>query len=456
MSISSEPTESQLPTNRASHVRYFVLAWLSVAATVAYIGRNCLGVAVGDIRGELGISVGEMGLVLSAFFWSYALAQIPCGWLGHVWGTRRALTVFALTWSVACAAMGFATGAWSLVVFQLLFGVAQAGIFPCSAAAITQWLPTSRRAIASGSLGSFMSIGGAIGVALTGFALSWISWRWVFVIFALPGFIWAIGFYIWFRNRPEEHSAVSQDELKLIRADDPNQKPAKTDPHPLQHGLNVMLAVILSFDMWMICGQQFFRGAGYIFFATWFPTYLVETRGVSTAESGYLTALPLMAVVAGCLLGGLLVDRIWNRTGSRRLSRQAVALVAMLGCAVFIGIAYFVHHPLAAVLLISTGTFFASLGGPCAYTVTMDKAGQHVAPIFGTMNMCGNFGAAVCPLVVAWMAEWLGQWDLVLLLFVGIYVAAAVCWSLLDPNGTFLERWNDRNAARIHDPEDPE
>jgi len=447
MSISSEPTESRLPSGRASHARYQVLAWLCLAATIAYIGRNCLSVATADpegLREELEISIDEMGWVMSAFFWGYALAQIPCGWLGHAWGARRSLTVFAVMWSVAGAAMGIATGLWSLMFLQLLFGIAQAGIFPCSAAAITQWLPISRRAFASGSLGGFMSIGGAIGAALTGLALGSISWRWVFALFALPGIIWAIGFYVWFRDRPEEHGGVNDDELKLIRAEGSSEKPDRPDQaEPIPWG-----AIVASFDMWMICAQQFFRGAGYIFFATWFPTYLVETRGVSTAESGFLTALVLMSVVAGCLLGGLVVDFIWNRTGSRRLSRQAVAVAAMLGCAAFIAVAYFVQNTVAAVLLISLGTFSASLGGPCGYTVTMEKAGKHVAPIFGTMNMCGNLGAAICPLVVAMIVDRLGQWDLVLIFFVAIYIAAAVCWALLDPNGTLVDPSKGRTGAK--------
>ena len=420
-----------------SHARYVVLALLCLAATVAYIGRNIMGVAAaaGDVgpATELGLSIREVGWVLAAFYWGYALTQIPCGWLGHVGGVRRVLTTYAIVWSIACAGLGFASGLWSLILLQALFGMAQAGIFPCSAAAITRWLPLSRRAFASGSLGGFMSIGGAMGAALTGFALNWISWRWVFVVFALPGVLWAIGFYFWFRNRPEEHSGVSPSELEVIRGEESVKAKPPAEPSAVPWGL-----VITSFDMWMIWAQQFFRGAGYIFFATWFPTYMVQVHGVSTAQSGIFTALPLMAVVAGCLVGGLVIDFIWKRTGSLRLSRQAVAVAAMLLCAVFIGSAFFVQQPETAVLLISLGTFSSSLGGPCGYTVTMDKAGQHVAPVFGAMNMCGNLGAAACPLVVSWLVERTG-WEPVLFFFSGIYVSAAVCWALLNPNGSLDE-----------------
>lgn len=414
--------------------RYYLLAFLCVAAAIAYVGRNCLGVASDKVQKSLGIDdVVWMSGAMSAFFWGYALSQIPAGWLGHQWGARRALTLFAVAWSLACVLLGGSLGIWMLIGAQLVFGIAQAGIFPCSAAAISNWLPTSRRALATGSLGSFMSIGGASGAALTGLLLTVISWRLIFVVFALPGFIWAAAFFRWFRDRPQDHPQVNPAELAVINADKaPSSVKEKTS--------TPWSSVLTSGDMWLICGQQFFRAAGQIFYATWFPKFLKESYGVSTKQSGLLTSLPLLAIVAGALFGGVLVDWIWNRTGSRRLSRQLIGTIAMVGCAVMIAFAYFVDQATPAVLLIAVGSFFAALAGPCAYTVTIDKAGTSVAPVFGLMNMCGNLGAAVCPLVVGLFVKLSGgQWQLVLTLFVGNYIAAAVCWALLNPNGSLSD-----------------
>jgi ACS family D-galactonate transporter-like MFS transporter len=429
--------DSEIPTLQ----RYRLLAFLCVAAAVAYIGRSCLGVASDTVQKSLGIDdVVWMSAAMSAFFWGYALSQIPAGWIGQRWGTRRALTLYAIVWSVACALIGGSIGLWMLIAMQLIFGIAQAGIFPCSAAAISKWLPTSRRAFATGSLGSFMSIGGAAGVALTGFLLTEISWRWIFVLFALPGFVWAAAFYRWFRNRPQDHPGVNSAELAIINAD----KKVITES---DNASTPWAKVLLSRDMWLICGQQFFRAAGQVFYATWFPKFLKETYGVSTKESGLLASLPLLAIVAGALLGGVLVDWIWNRTGSRRLSRQLIGAIAMVVCAVMIALAYFVEQATPAVLLIAVGSFFASLAGPCAYTVTIEKAGKSVAPIFGLMNMCGNLGAAVCPLAVGLFVKLSGgKWQFVLPLFVGNYIVAAICWALLNPNGNFEEPQNRSNS----------
>ena len=191
--------------------------------------------------------------------------------------------------------------------------------------------------------------------------------------------------------------------------------------------------MLTSRSMWAICGQQFFRAAAYIFFATWFPTYLGESYGVSLAEAGRLTSLPLVAVVIGSPLGGLVSDRLLVRTGSRRLSRCVLSAVSLALCAALILGAYFVADPRLAVLVISAGAFWAALGGVSAYTITMDLGGRHVATVFSVMNMCGNVGAALCPPFVGWLVDVSGSWDRVLPFFAAVYAAAAVCWMLLDP-----------------------
>jgi ACS family glucarate transporter-like MFS transporter/ACS family D-galactonate transporter-like MFS transporter len=429
------------PANgRGTHKRYVVLVLLCLAATIAYLSRSAIAVPAELIRKELGLSLQEMGWIMSAFFWSYALGQLPSGWLGHVWGARRALAFYAVLWSVTTACTGWAVGFWSLIAARLGFGFAQAGVFPCSADTISKWLSKSQRGFATGALAAFMSVGGALGVALAGallegmrigdFQIPRLSWRMMFVVFALPGVVWAVCFYVWFRDRPEEHNSVDAAELNLIRADAVADAPSK---EPLHTPWRSMAADL---SMWMICSQQFFRAAGYSFYATWFPTYLQKARGLTLASSGLLGSLPLVAVVVGSLLGGLVVDWVWKRTGSPRLSRQGVAMTAMLGCALCTLAAYYATNTNLAVSVLCVANLFAALGGASSYTVTIDKAGQYVAPIFGVMNMSGNFGAALCPIVVGQMFQ-SGLFNPVLVLVAGIYLSAAICWALANPVGSF-------------------
>ncbi|MEX1096545.1 MAG: MFS transporter [Planctomycetales bacterium] len=209
------------------------------------------------------------------------------------------------------------------------------------------------------------------------------------------------------------------------------------------------LALFASPVLWLICAQQFCRAAGYMFYASWFATFLQESRGVSIAGAGLLSSLPLLATILGGPCGGRLSDGLMVRTGNPRLARQSVAIGSMLGCALLIFAAYPIQNPTLAVLVISGGAFCAAFGGPISYTITIDMGGRHVAPVFSTMNMAGNIGAVAFPYVVPDILEWSGQnWNAVVLLFGGLYVAAAACWGLLDPRGTVLERSLWTSAGR--------
>jgi MFS family permease len=404
---------------------------------IAYVHRNCISVAEENIRSDLCLSKEEMGWVMGAFFLTYALGQVPTGWLSHLWGSRRALPFFTAVWSITTQLLVFAAGLPGLLLARLGMGAAQAGLLPAATDTISKWLPPTRRAVASGALASFMSVGSVLAAVLTGVLLQYLSWQTLFMLFAVPGFVWALGFLVWFRDRPQEHRAVNAAEVALIQGGMP--APA-AGAAPAVRTATPWGAIVTSAAMWSICGQQFFRAAGYNFFASWFPTFLKESRGVSTAESGLLTSLPLLAVVLGSFLGGVVSDAILVRTGSRRLSRQGVSIASTVTCAVLIVVSYFLHNALLAVLVISAGAFVASFAAPCAYAITIDMAGEHVAPVFSTMNMSGNLGALAFPVVVPWLIDWTGGWDAVLFVFAGLYLAAAFFWMLLNPTGTIFDR----------------
>ncbi len=432
---SVSPVEKANPDGPPSRVRYAVWAWLCAAAAIAYICRNSIGVAESTMRRELGLSTDDTSYVMLMFFLAYALAQIPTGWLGDAFGSRRMLPVLAIAWSVATAAMGLAAGVAFLVLTRVINGVAQAGLFPCATNTLSKWSPPSQRAVASGMLGASMSVGGAIGSAITGVMIVWLGWRWTFCAYSLLGVLWAFGFYRWFRDVPRDHPRVNHAELAIIEhgRDEATTSATAKEPTP-------WLALLSSPATWWICSQQFFRAAGQIFFASWFPTYLQETRGVTVEASGALNTLPLLTLVAGSLLGGAVSDLVLKATGSRWLARSGVAGISMIVCAAFIGIAYFVQNPILAVLLISVGTFGSAVGGPCAYSITIDMGGRHVATLFGAMNMVGNLGAMTFIRAVPIFQQQTQSWDAVLLLFAGICTAAAVCWLLLNPNGTVFDQ----------------
>ena len=157
-----------------------------------------------------------MGFIMSLFFLSYSLGQIPTGWFADRVGSRFALPFFSLLWSAATAMFALFSSAIAFMISRLLNGIGQAGLFPGSTNTISKWFPNTERAMASGSLSSFMSVGGAIATLLTGVMLKYVGWRMTFFLYALPGVMWAVLFYLFFRNRPFEHPRVTPLELKTI------------------------------------------------------------------------------------------------------------------------------------------------------------------------------------------------------------------------------------------------
>ena len=456
----------------ATRVRFQLSAWLAIAAALAYACRVSISVAEKEIRADLGISEDYMGFILGpAFFWSYALAQIPGGWLGQRFGSRRTLPGLATVWSAATILMCYASGTASLLIGRVLGGIAQAGLFPCSALCISRWYPQVERARASGFLGAAMSVGAAVSGAITGELLGIISWRWIFAAFAVPGALWAVGFYRWFRETPEAHPDVGEEEKQWIRrqpdadaelspppdpspdsivaaaideATSPYAPPSNQETTAPAASTAVPWGELFSTPaMWLICSQQFFRAAGYAFFTSWFATYLQETRGVSTAASGWLLAVPLIATVAAALIGGTVSDWLFRTTGKLNVARSGFAAISLLACTALVCSAFFVEDAAMATVIIGAGAFCAGVAGPCAYATTMDWGGAHVAPVFSTMNMVGNFGAGLLPWFVPTFRRWIdsnpsllqlsadNSWNAVLILFAAMYLLAAFSWMLL-------------------------
>lgn len=430
-----------------THYRYAVLTALCLAAALSYVARNSIGAAESSIREELALKKKDTRWIIIGFFATYALCQVPTGQIGHRWGSRRALPLFALLGAAATSWFALAGGLAGLLMSRLAMGTAQAGLFPCATNTMGHWFPAGQRAFASGLLASFMSIGGACGVALTGMLLGWFSWRVIFLAYSVPLALWAVWFHWMFRDHPSQHPRVNAEELALIQGETTLQTAGTGDSSGSPDADRAVvrtvstpwLALLLSPPLWAICIQQFFRAAGYIFYASWFATFLQEARGVSIPSSGILTSLPLWATVVGAVCGGRLSDAIYARTGSRRLSRKWLAAASMALCALLIFVSYGVRDPQLAVLLISCGAFAAAVGGPCAYAITIDMGGDHVAPVFSLMNMTGNIGAVVFPFVVPEIVAATNSWNGVLFLFALLYVAAAAAWLFLNPQGTVLE-----------------
>jgi sugar phosphate permease len=398
-------------------MRYGVLSFLCLATVIAYVQRSALGVPSKKIETELGLDPSDMGLVWFGWYASYAVFQLPSGWLAERLGSKSALILSAVVWSLVTGLVGLATGLSELILLWSIMGGAQAGMFPCATRAIGATFSRTEQAFASGCLACSMALGAALAQKLTGLLLGMLSWQEILALYAAPGLLWALAYGI-IIPRPDAPLVVN-------RAADRIRTPWSrlfTNPH-----------------MILLCTQQLMRAGATALFFTWFPRYLQETRGVSEVESGGLAAWPLVAGMAGGLIGGLVSDSLLKLTGNARLSRQGLAFAAMVICAGVSVSAFWISDPTVAVGLISIAAFCGYVGGVNAYALAISMGGKRVAPVFATMNMSGNIGASLFPYAVGWLVKATGNWNLALLLFAAMYAASGLCWLFLNPKGTLFD-----------------
>lgn len=406
---------------KPSRARHLVLTGLCTAAALAYFVRNGVAPAESTLRAELGLSKEQSGMMMSAFFWPYALCQIPSAVLARRLGARWALPLFAGLWSLATAGLALGELGW-MTASRALMGVAQAGLVPVGVSVMACWFPRTSQATAAGLFSGSMSVGSIVAAPLTAALILSCGWRWMFVIYAVPGLLWALGFAWWHRDEPSLHPAVNAAERELIGA---HAETAR------QAGAVSWRVLAADPALWLLCLQQFCRAAGYIFFASWFATYLQEARGMALVKSAWLTTLPLLADVAGGFSGGVISDALLRRTQSRRAARQGMAMTALLLCSVLIFSAWKVSDPVLAVLVISAGMYCAGVVNPCYSATLMTFGGSHSATWSAITNMCGNLGAASFPILVPRLIAHGGGWDAVLGAFGALYIVAAALWLLL-------------------------
>ncbi len=415
--------------------RYQVLVFLCLSAVIAYVQRAALSVPAAEIARDLQFTdlARDMGWIQSAWYLCYGLMQLPSGWIADRLGSRRALAIFSVAWSLATLLSALATNFLSLLLLWGLMGAAQAGAFPCAAKALGRIFPETQRARATGLLASGMTIGGAIAPVLTGVfmqsltpwaeSLEVFRWRLLLAHYAIPGIVWTAAFLL----------VISDQKL-------PAAESASTARSPVDWS-----RMLRSRPLALLCAQQFFRAAGMVFFMTWFPTFLQKTRGVSQLDSGILTTVAGVGGVLGSLSGGFVSDWLLLRTGNSRLSRQGIAVVGMAACSLLIVGSYFIHDVNQSIALITLGAFCATFGGVSGYTVAISFGGRHVATVFSTMNMCGNMGAALFPITAGWLVAQTGNWNLILFLFAAIMAIDSVCWALLNPQGTLFGDDHERS-----------
>jgi MFS transporter, ACS family, glucarate transporter len=393
---------------RSSRTRRTVIAFGMALAFISYLDRACISQAAPMIARDLHFNTIQMGYIFSAFGLTYAAMEIPSGWLIDRYGPRLVLTRVVLCWSFFTAATGLAWNFLSMLTARLLFGAGEAGCFPGLAKTFSNWLPPEERARAEGWKAASARWGGAAAPILVVALYAKFGWRVTFVMFGAIGFVWAAFFYMLFRNRPQDASAII-----------PTRAPWKI--------------FLRSKSAWALCIQWFCHFYGFYFYVTWLPTYLLEARGVALKHGAILGGLPLLAAGCGCLFAGYILPPLATRWGIVR-ARRSLAYFAYGAAALFLLLFTFIRDPNLAMIVMSLSSFVVELSAPVTWTTAMDLGGESVGLLTGMMNTLGHLGGSVAPAIIGYLLAASGNnWNIAFYASAALYAVGGLCWLVLDP-----------------------
>jgi MFS transporter, ACS family, glucarate transporter len=407
-------------------------------AIITYIDRVCIAQAAGEIQRDLGLTKIQMGWAFGAFAWAYALFEIPGGWLGDTIGPRKVLMRVVVWWSFFTAATGWAWNLVSLLVTRFLFGAGEAGCFPNLAKMFTNWLPADERSRAVGVMWLSARWGGAFTPLLVVWVFSWMSWRHAFELFGAIGIIWAIWFYVWFRDNPRDHPSVNEGELTRI---------GHTHQNSAGHTDVPWAKILRSRTVWLLWLQYFCFSYGWYFYITWLPTYLKEARGLEPEKAALLGGLPLFFGGIGSMLSGWLAGWLIRRMCDVTRTRRLLAYMGYAGGAGMLLLSAYLRNPILAMIAMGLASFSLDLALPGCWNTCMDVGGRYAGTLSGSMNMAGNIAGGVAPVVLGYILQSTGHnWLITFWVSAAIYILGGLCWIWIDPV-TPLEETTAANAS---------
>ena len=413
--------------DRPTRVRYLVVAATALAALWMYIDRVCFSTLAPEIRQELGITEEDMSYVLSAFFFTYALFQIPIGTLADRFGPRVVLGIAIVAWSACTAVTSLAAGAVALLAVRLCLGVCEAGAYPAAAGLVRKWASAEERGRLSSIVAFGGRFGGAVAPVLTALAAVRLfgdpetgvrGWRGVFFLYGVLGLLAAVAFWWFARDTPAQHPWANAAEAARV-------PPAAPHPTSLLAWLVQLLAVALSRNMWLFGAAQFFVNIGWVFLITKLPGYLRDRFNVGTEEIGVMQTVTLVASCVGTFCGGIFADVMYKSLGPRWGRAAPIGAVLFL-CAATYGIATQASTAWGVVAALTVMSFLVDLGIPSIWAFAQDVGGRQVGAALGWGNMWGNLGAAASPVALQYLRQEYG-WDVAFTVCAVCFVAAAVC-----------------------------
>ena len=386
-----------------------IVLLLALAVFINYVDRGNLATAAPLMKDELGLTASQIGVLLSAFFWTYVPGQVVAGWLAEKINPYRALALGLALWSIATVLTGLAAGFAMFVALRLLLGLGESVAFPCSSKLLAQHLPPHRLGLANGLIALGLSLGPAFGTFAGGMLMTELGWRQVFILFGAVSLLWLWPWLVATRH--------------LSAADDG----PKADAAP------PFSAILARREAWGAGLGHFCCNYGFYFVISWLPLYLVKARGFSVIQMAELGGLIYLVYAASSLATGWLSDRWMAAGGSATLVRKTIicsgnvlTALAMLGC--MIGSA-----PIAVASLFVAGLSFG-FGSPNIYAIAQTLAGPRAAGKWvGFQNCVGNLAGIVAPIITGLVVDRTGEFTWAFAVAGLVSLTGVLGWGLMIP-----------------------
>ena len=426
----------QPPTNR----RWVIFAFSCAASFLLYFHRYTWNVIRPLLQEEYGFSNTQLELMGTAFYFTYAIGQIPSGIISDLFGTHLFLVAIIAAWSLTLPLHGFSGRLGSLISVRLLFGAVQAGAYPALGQVTRSWFPPGARTQMQGWVASFFGRGGG---AASSFVMATLlmdrcgfSWQIALVCMGVPGLVFAVLLLLMFRSSPEEDSQTNESERELIRGNERVGNESR-DVMPFRtawRNLSLRILVI----------QQFLSAGADVVYTLTLGSFFVSL-GADLGQLGWMVSLPVIGGAMGGVAGGFLNDWLIRRTGSRRWARSGIGFSGKVLATLSLLVAVMLPNAELVAYGLFVVKFFTDWSQPTVWGTCTDLGGKYSATVFSINNTSGNVGALVTPLIVGPLLDWFSVVTMVdgeihratnftpMFALVGaMYIGAAVLWLFVD------------------------
>ncbi|MEM5276375.1 MFS transporter [Cupriavidus taiwanensis] len=421
-------TRATAMTEAKTSVRWKIFLMMLFLIAINYIDRASLSVAMPLIAKEFDLSPTMQGLILSSFFWTYALMQVPGGMLADKYKPRIVIACATVFWGIAQAVAAFTTNATSLLLTRLGLGAAEAPIYPAGGKLNAIWMTQNER----GRGATLLDGGAPLGAALGAIIITWLiaslgSWRLAFIVAGVGTVLAGVLAWYYVRNSPREHRGVNELEARYIEealASEHRAEPANLSGRSLDF---FKYRSVWCMAIGWMCFNTVFYGL-----LTWMPNYLNKVHGFDIKQMGGASFIIFFSGFVGELIGGWIADK-WKEAGGRPnvVMRTLFGIAAVVATASIFSVAY-VTDPVVVVVLLSSTLFFLRWCGLFWCVPSMLGTRNKVGFLGGVMNLGGNIGGISVPIIVGMIVQFTGSYFLALMFFAAAGVGLLLASTAID------------------------